>query len=409
MSKANQDTVIFSDEDTDGMCACRIIHNAISLNAPKATHTIMWQDWDVFGMTDKNVSDIMDLKPATVFILDLGSGQEMLNYAVAFLASGINVIILDNHPPDLLVETAEAYGEYAKTLANLQGKFPFPNLPFFYYESSTENCTTGISYAFAKRMGWSVVNMEKWALLGLEGDVATGTKEGGPLFQELLNKHPSMRGLLASKSLNSSYDWSILAFYAQLLHNPRRMIFNKAPPICYEAMKEMEKIPNWLDFYAMVNKEKIEGDLFWEPTVFPTTTPTPKNSNTKMLLELTVNYRKDKGDVEKRGNYTQLDYPDFGVTIISSKWNMGSALCSKFTNTNHKTWFVINTIPKYGVHVSGRGGRDSTIHIGKAFRSANPAIMEGGGLKPAGSAKTHTNDVEAILDELVRCVGVSKQ
>jgi single-stranded DNA-specific DHH superfamily exonuclease len=394
MSNTNTDTVIFSDEDTDGMMATRIIHNAVTQMHPKATHTVMWQDWDIFGMTDSNVSDILDLKPATVFILDIGSGMDMLNYATAFLANGINTIILDNHPPDPEVEDQDNFGIFVKMLENVRAKFVFPNLPFFYYESSTENCTTGIAYNFVKKFNWPLVNMDKWALIGLEGDVATETKEGGPLFQELLDKHPSMRGLLASKALNSSYDWSILAFYAQLFHNPRRMIYNKAPPVCYEAMKEMEQIPNWLGFYEYVNKEAVGG---W--TVSP---------NLKMLLELTVNYRKNKGDVEKRGNYTQLDYPDFGVTIISHKWNMGSALCSKLSNANHKTWFVINNIPEYGVHVSGRGGRDGKLHIGRVFRCANPAIMEGGGIKPAGSAKTHTNNIEAILDDLVRSVELSK-
>jgi hypothetical protein len=88
---------------------------------------------------------------------------------------------------------------------------------------------------------------------------------------------------------------------------------------------------------------------------------------------------------------------------------MGAALCAKLSNTNKKTWFVINDIPEYGIHVSGRGGRDNKLHIGKVFRCANPAIMEGGGIKPAGSAKTHTNNTEVVLDELVRAVEASKQ
>lgn len=399
MSNANQDTVIFTDEDTDGMCATRIIHNAVSLMHPKATHSIMWQDWDVFGMKDSNVSDILDKKPATVFLLDLGSGTEMLNSAMVFLSSGINTIILDNHPPDPEVEDQDNFTGFVKMLETLRTKFVFPNLPFFYYESSTKTCTTGIAYNFVKKFNWPVTNMEKWALLGLEGDVAHDPKdspEGYALFNEILIQHPHMAGLLASKDLNSSYDWSILAFYAQLLHNPRRMIFNKAPPICYEAMKEMEQIPNWLSFYDYVNKD-AKGLV---PT-FP--------DATKILLDLTVSYRRDKGEVEKRGNYIQLDYPDFGVTIINHKWNMGSALCSKLSNNNKKTWFVINDIPDYGIHVSGRGGRDGKLHVGKVFRCANPAIMEGGGIKPAGSAKTHTKNTEAVLDELVRAVELSKQ
>lgn len=404
MSSDNSNTVIFSDEDCDGMCATRIIHNGLTNAYPNSTHTIIWQTWDVFGLLRENVEAIRAMKPRTAYILDIGSDLLAVNYAAELLSEGINVVILDNHPPDSRIENGEDYTDYKTTLFTLRQKFPMPPVaaekPYFFYESTNDNCTTGIAFSYALRQGWSVKNMEKWALLGLEGDVATETPEGRIIFDNLMTKHPHLDGLLASKNIRSTYDWSILAFYAQLLHNPRRMLFNDAPPVVYPAMQDMETYPNWLDFYDYVNKEG-------KGLTFPhLDKPHPA---IKTILDLTIAYRKGKGEPEERGNSTQLDYPDFGVSIIRHKWNLGSALCNKLSSTYKKTWFVINDIPEYGVHVSGRGGADGKLHIGKVFRSCNPEIMEGGGLAPAGSAKTKTNNIEVILDELVRAVAVSKQ
>jgi single-stranded DNA-specific DHH superfamily exonuclease len=375
------------------MCATRIIHNGLEKAYLEAKHTIMWQDWDTFGLKKTDVHKILAENPGTVYILDLGSGLDMLGYAYQMLGEGVNVVILDNHPPDPEVLSQEEYLKYQSVLQEMREK----HSTSFYYESSHQTCTTGIAYNYAKTNGWSVENMEKWAIMGLEGDVAHDpiyNPQGHALFEELVSKHGSVKGLLASKNLNSDYDWSMLGFYAQLFHNPRRMLLNTGPLICYPAMREMEQIPNWLDLYAMVNKEKLDSPILEKGA----------NPATKILLATTLEYRAKKGDVEKRGNYIQLDYPDFAVTIISHKWNIASALASKMAGHNKKTWFVINNMPEYGIHVSGRGNEESPIHIGKVFSKADPAIMEGGGMKPAGSANAHTTNVEAVLDELVRAV-----
>jgi len=140
-----------------------------------------------------------------------------------------------------------------------------------------------------------------------------------------------------------------------------------------------------------------------------------------MLAMNHIEYKPEfKKVTEDWKNNVKLEFPyvktgealksTYGVSIISHKWNIGSAMANKLGGQNKKPWFVINTIPKYGIHVSGRNGTlDSQLHIGKVFRMANPAIMEGGGLKQAGSCKCHTNNPEAVLDELVRAVEASLQ
>lgn len=409
MNPENGTVVIFTDEDTDGMCATRIIDNAIEKTFPNAKRSIIWQEWDFFGMRKSDFHKIMAENPAVVFILDLGSGAEILSYAATFLQENIQVVILDNHPPDPEVLSSQEYADYKHLLGLLTQN------DLFYYESSNRTCTTAIAYLYAKGMGWSVENMEKWAILGIEGDVAHDPEkspEGYALFTELLKIHPYLSGLIYSKKENdpNSFDWGILSFYAQLLHNPRRMRLNDGPKICYPAMKEMEQIPNWLEFNSIVNKKKLDSPIFYEPSEDLRTKPSKdKNPATKQLLMDTIEFRAKKAGFDKWPEFIQLDYPDFSVTIVSNSWNIASYLASKLGGQNKKTWFVINSMPGYGIHVSGRNGENGTLHIGKVFSKANPAIMEGGGLKPAGSASTHTTNAEAILDELVRCVEASKR
>jgi single-stranded DNA-specific DHH superfamily exonuclease len=407
MSNINSDTVILSDEDCDGMMATRIVHNALTTAYPKSTHKIIWQDWDVFGLKDGDIQSILNKNPRTAYILDIGSGTDILYQIGTLLTANVNVVILDNHPPDILVEGDKSMEEYGALLSGLRKTYPFPPVeafpyPYFFYKSSTDNCTTGIAYNFCRNLSLPLTNMEKWALLGLIGDVASDSKEGGPLFKELMERHPHLKGLLASTAIGSKFNWGLIDFYAQMFHVPRRMIYNDAPAICYAAMKEMEQMSSWLELYAYINKGDLAalGDfpLFADG----------KNSATQYLVRLHIDWREKHKIVEDWVNNTQLDFPDFGVTIVRHEWNLGSALANKLSSGKHKTWFVINDIPNWGIHVSGRGGKDGKLHIGKVFRSCDPGIMKGGGLKPAGSANAQVQSAELVLDELIKGVERSK-
>jgi hypothetical protein len=403
------DTVILSDEDCDGLCAARIVAKAY----PQSN--VLFQKWDIFGLGPTDVNKILSYDPKQVFILDLGSGTEILEAATTILGTGAKVTILDNHPPDPVVETTENYAKFKKYLQGLKDTFG----ESFYYDSSTETCTTGIAYEL---MVQKVPTDVRWALIGLVGDVATDSTKsprGNALFTHLLEVSPYLKGLFMSKEDGATYNFGLLDFYAKLLHVPRRMVFDDASMLCYTAMCEMEHIPNWIEFNRLLGtKDEIEKTPLFKDG---------KNNNTKMLLLLQSEWEKEHSKAELKGNSSLLHYDGFDVTVLSHKWNLGSALASKRLGITKKPQFVINDIPGKEIHISGRGPveelyRDPNtpaglpvafkkrpgLHIGKVFRMADPKIMDGGGILPAGSAKGLVSDPEVLLNELVKAVARAK-
>jgi len=400
------DTLIFSDEDSDGLCAAKIVASAY----PDAT--TLFQKWNIFGVQKQDVQKILSYDPKQVYLLDLGSGLEMLDVALDILGTGAGVTILDNHPPDPIVETPETMNEYQVKLSNLRSMFKDK----FFYDSTTESCTTGLAYElFREKVPINV----RWALIGLVGDVATDPKRnprGYALYSQLLSVSPYLTGLFMSTKDGASYDFGLLNFYAKLLHVPRRMLFDNAPLLAFAAMKEMDWISNWIEFNRLLGtKDEIEKTPLFKDG---------KNNNTKVLLLLQAEWEKEHSKAEGKGNSTLLHYPDFDVTILSHKWNLGAALASKRLGMTKKAQFVINDIPGVEIHISGRGPTEVAVlassganvykmkpglHIGKVFRSANPAYIDGGGLQPAGSAKGLVNDSEVLLNELVKAVDKVKK
>ena len=357
----------------------------------------------------------------------------MLTAAKLFLSQGIKTIILDNHPPDPIVESEDDYRRYEELRNELFTKYR----DNFFYHSTTENCTAGIAYTdvyeplSSQLTNVSLSNMQRWALIGLTGDVSTESAEGGPLYQRLLKDNPYLSGLFMSEADGADYNFGVLSFYAKIFHIPRRMLFDAAPDLCLNAMREMESIPNWLEFNRLVaTKDEVStSPLFYKVTSLKDAKFETINSYTKMLLSTFQTWDIEHGKADGKGKSTRLHYDDFDVTVLSHKWNLGSSMASKWAmitaKTGHpKAQFVINDIPNQEIHISGRGpkqpetglakGSDGVLrevhylHIGKVFKRANPDIMKGGGLQPAGSAKGLVNDSEVLLNELVKAVERSR-
>jgi hypothetical protein len=406
-------SIIFADEDTDGMTAVRIMYNYLTSLGDEVK--VLWQTWDIFGVRKEDIDRIMAEKPDKVFILDIGSDKEVLDNILPILQKDIPVTIFDNHPPELLLLGAVAYKEYQDLLATLRDTYP----SLFVYHSTHDSCTAAICYDYAVKQKYVNPNNDLWAILGITGDVAKTNTESKPIFEYLKTKYPKLqRAIFFSSSYGTGFKWETLDMMAQILHVPRRMIFDEAPPICFRAMEEIEQNPKlvgtgWFYMYrasdqmvalrmaereaAKMPKESVLHYYELPHIALERFKDTP---NIHKILELNAEWRDTWKDVEDRGKNIVYDFDTYQVSLISHPWNLGSALASKRAGNTKKTHFTINDIPDKQIHVSGRGGKNATIHIGQVFKMCDPKILLGGGFKEAGSAKGMVNDVSEILDAL---------
>ena len=420
--------------------SAKIMLTALQIRYPQSKHTVIFQKWDKFGLFDGDVTDILSHNPRTVYILDIGSDANVINQALKILDKNINVAIFDNHPPE--GSKNADYIDYLSILAKTRDHYPFPvkeayPYPYFMYDAAHNTCTTGVVFEYVSQfMGLTkeqLESMEIWAIMGLRGDVAydaaRGYDRGAALYNTLIVKRPYLEGLLQSTEQGDDFDKSLLEFFVQLFHVPRRIIFDDAPPLCMKALDELAQIEDWLTFYKDVNvglvtylvKKKANNNVLMEYwPVDPEEKP-----NLVKVIELYYEWRSGFREFFDAG--VTLFYPAFTVAIVNSNWNLGSALANVKSSRTKKPSFVVNIITRkrkgitkedvlqgkpldiYDVHISGRSSEDSKLHIGEVFRTCDPDIMFGGGLKMAGSANVRYPfiepsqiNAETLTNELVR-------
>lgn len=384
-----KNVVIYSDDDLDGLMSTRLTYNHLIASDPNVNIKLLWQKWADFGLSEESSKEILDFKPDEVFILDVGSDEDTIKSIKPILEQNIPVTLLDNHPPDLEVIGADAYNDFSSYLQSLKDAFSLE------YVSTTTNCTTGIVYRlFEKTLETNPIN-KLWAIMGLKGDVATDkvfNPDGYAIYEKCIKEFPQLnRGFFYG-----TFTWNNLDFMNNFFHNPRRLLYDDAPQLCFDATTEIQDNPDkfrvgWLNIY-----KTAEQFILGKKTALEAFNDYP---NVKRVMEVYAQWKGWK-DVEKRGHIITFDYGKFGVSLISHPWNLGSALCATKSNDMKKSQFVINDIPGKLIHVSGRGYRGSPIHIGKILHNCNPGILRGGGLKQAGGAQAIVNDVEAVLEEL---------
>jgi hypothetical protein len=385
----NLSFVVFADDDTDGLCSARIIYKYL-INMKQPTKVI-FQKWDVFGVTPEDMNIILSYKPNTVFILDIGSDLTLLNMAEELLKKNISVIIMDNHPPDATILTENEMQEFKSKLASLT-KYGDK----FYYKSTTESCTTALVYDYVTSHGFEDEMINRWALIGIEGDVATDKAHSGPIFKELLISYPFFAGNISFQNKEGEQiSWKLLGFFAQLLHIPRRIIYDDAPLLVFDTMEEMETLTDWYVIYDIVNKElaniQSKRDIILPKAKYP---------KLNQVIENVLVWHRRWKDVMQRGNNVILDYDIASISIIEHPWNVGSALANVRSHIYKKGHFVINKIPQKGYYISGRADTSYPIHIGKVFSMCDKNIIKGGGIKEAGSAKAQIQSIERIINEL---------
>ena len=382
--------VVFSDEDTDGMTSSRMVYNYYdTLFGIKPR--IIYQTWDKFGWTEEDIKMIDSYHPSVVYMTDIGSSDDYLKLLKPLLEKGIKVFVYDNHPQEIVSAYADIFKREYKDN--------------FYLKSTHDNCTAGLIYKYlvepsVKDETILRTKFDKWAMIGLIGDVASKRGEGGDSFQKLVLKHPMFLGSIKFPSKTKQpFLWGLGDFFAQFFHIPRRILYNEAPYLAFEAMREMEGMNDWMSIYQTLDIELAKlwplGATFISETEYKTkdeitgrvTLPEKFDStpNVERLMQLNLRWRNDWKKVQDRGSNVELDYGTYGVTIISHPWNLGSALCN--VRQKEKPHFVINYIPQLKkIHLSGRTGSTGTFSIGEVFSNLPANVAIGGGLKEAGSA-----------------------
>lgn len=382
--------IIFSDDDADGILSSYIVSHLLKRRGERVK--LLFQSWEKFGVTEENIKTIFSFNPTHVFFLDIGSDMSMLHVAEKFLEKNVSVTILDNHPPDQEILSQDEYFEFRTKLKELEANKNFE------YFSDTENCTTGKAYLYYSIEKDVPEFIEKLTLFGLVADVVTETKEGGSLYQKLLKKYPEFSGKIYYGP-KTDFSWGILDAVVGFFHIPRRILYNEAPPLAINFLLSAEK--NNLDFIKLYMEiEEMLGDYWKERDIQKIVYPSYDES-VRRIMECVIQWRTQWKKILERGNILSLDYNKFMISIITHEWNLGSALANLKISETRKPHFVINFIPKYQIYyVSGRG--DGSIHIGKVFSQCDKNILEGGGLKNAGSAIGKTLEVDKILREIVK-------
>ena len=384
--------IVFSDDDADGVISAYMISSYLSSIGER--HKVIFQTWDKFGLTEKDVEQILSYQPSQVYVLDIGSGIDVLQRIKPLMEKKITVTILDNHPPELEVLGEKEYMKFLTFLEELK------KTGYLEYFSSTENCTTGYCYLYIQSHGMKVTEfLEKLTILGLVADVSTDKKIGGEIYGKLLSKYPEYAGTIYYGA-NATFKWSIIDAIVQFFHVPRRIIYDEASPLLMEFLRDIEhKGYDFITLYGEIEGEL--GKLYKSEdkkivNVLPSYPP-----SVQKIAGLLLSWRTEWKKVLDRGNIFTLDYETFQISIIKHKWNLGSAICNLRLSETRKPQFVINIIPEKNiVYVSARS--DGKIHVGKVFSQCDKSILDGGGIREAGSALARTYNISAIVREIVK-------
>ncbi len=385
-------TLILSDEDGDGITSARIVQLATD-----AEVVLFKED---FSIEDKDIDTIKSYKPKNVYVLDIGSDAEMLQ-KLADLSEEIqcNVNVIDNHPPEDISHFDTFFGTRTKVL------------------SSNNNCTAGIAYGvfeeiFAenkRREYWA----EVWTLLGLHSDVKAESREGKPIVDKLLPKHPELFGkvLTPKKSSSTESGWTtddssnILRQLVTIVNVPKRSLYHFGAYLMYNALTEIEKANNIFALWEPIDENSVEGMKF--KTLMP---------NTYILRKEVDNYyEKAKTVFSSDNDFKFWDFDYITVSQIRHPWNLGGYVANLKSPDRKKTHFCINLggIDPKRYKITARSDNRSkeakNIDVGKVFSRATEISngkLKGGGLKQAGSAMV---DRDFSPLEAIRCLVQASQ
>jgi single-stranded DNA-specific DHH superfamily exonuclease len=401
---------IFTDDDTDGLCSARILYDYLTLRQEQTELYV--QKWNIFGMTDEDIKRILSARPSHVYILDIGSDEDVLTKISILLQDGIEVSVFDNHPPDPVVLGEERLRKVKDILNTLLLIYKDK----FHYTSTRDNCTTGLVYQHVrKQLPNTTPAMDKWALVGIYGDVASNTVGGSEVLGQLKSKYAYLLGAFSK----STFDWKLINFFTQLLHVPRRILYDNASTIVWHAMNELENM-DWLELEVLYNSlephlrnvstassyttEAFDSDFHQCLEVIGKAMPSLPTFTTRLLATYIIWHQRWKQALTDAPVFLfpSKEKPAFSVSLIIHPWNVGSAVANIQCSQLNVPHFCINKIAPDIIHVSGRAWTTHNLHIGQVFANCDKTILDGGGIKEAGSANGKTTNLELIMQELVQ-------
>jgi hypothetical protein len=394
MSEEKGINLIIADDDPDGLTSTRQVVNY--LDYKKKNYTYMFTDWKAFGIDTelftakgKQIGAPID----TVYFLDIGSGLEDIHNAMK-IGENIkakHVLIADNHPPS---KEEPGFQEWADEVMSINDD---TNTQVY---STTESCTAGMIWEYLNDKEFRTEWNDRWALIGLDADVAIDKPQGKKVADILFKDYPELKGevMTPKKETNGWGYWRrpILGAVAHILHNPRRIAYSEGTAMTYSALEEIEKYGDLMRLLT------LKSDSV--PVGFP---------NIRNILKYNEQW-EDRffKEVFSGGRSQHIDYGLFGITVFNHEWNCGSAACN--IQSKEKPWMAINLgTPEFN-HISGRVGRDrksNVTHAGNfrdwfgALSKVSNGQINGGGIKEAGSAlapKTYT--VQQMINLICKAV-----
>jgi oligoribonuclease NrnB/cAMP/cGMP phosphodiesterase (DHH superfamily) len=285
--------------------------------------------------------------------LDIGSTEDTLQY-LAERSSVSNVLLFDHHPTD------------PKSLEKYQSK----GLRISW---NSDHCTSSLIYDTFKnlQMFKDTYWPERWAIIGIYGDVAKDKPNSRKILDELSKKHTDLVSQLSAGSSNKNWMYQPASMISRAINMVRRIGYHNGAAITLKALEEVEKAD---DIFLLVRDLSMED---WGKYPYVT-----------LMRSYIKEYREAASSVGLR----LIDLDEFGVGIIKCKADVGGAIVRKAMRNLHKPVFIFNDGIVDGIYRIT--ARSDSIDINKVIMKASEisnGLVSGGGHPQAAAGTAPTN------------------
>lgn len=382
--------LIVAHLDPDGILSARLIQKFYSAHDVK----VIFPPWHRFEIPDEQF-DPGDWDE--IFIVDLGTDKDRILMESQFIEENEDVKIthVDHHPTDLLF--------LGKDRVMMPGEGESREIPEgLEIIHSVDNCATGLTFLhlfdLPFRKGIFDENflkwMKYWVSVGIYADVAVETKGAQKILSEIRKEYPVFFSYWYKEKAEHFEDYGEAkipypTMIGRLLNIPRKIAFNKGPPVALFACSEIEHLNG---FEVLFDQESQRDSIA---------------PNARMLREWEDEFTDELGNLIKGEQYQFFDLTSHGYCILNRKWNLGSDLARLLSRRYKKGVVSINIGLDDVVLISGRNPQDMRSikwDLGKVFSlvsKRDDKCLSGGGHKnAAGSTFKKGTDYFDIMNSI---------